>query len=549
MSRNSTHAAGSSKRHGGKIIDADFTLNIYRIINYLRRSRQDIEREKRTGEDTLAIQKRIMAKVLDDLGIPYDQVEEIGSGDRIETRPVFQQVLADLEQGKYNAIAAKEISRLGRGSYKDMGRIYDLLVTRRIYIITPYKIYDPQNPADAQQIRFALFFAREEFEMIKERLISAKYNLAHEGRWMSGITPFGYRLNPHTGRLEVVEEEAQVVRLIFALYVHGIEEEGITKDVSFRAIASYLTRMGVPTPGGAKSWNYMTVRRIIQNEVYIGTAKYRTSRRVDNKYYPRPQDEWIVVADAHEPIIDPETWFLAQQKFRSGRNLPNVKLDFSPCELAGLVVCAKCGRRMVRQYSVQRYRKKNGEISKYHKEFLWCPTPGCTTVKYRDVEAAILEYLKTLGSFDVQRLKEIFGEVYNKQREAAATIDTDELVEKKRAELKRRLKFICEKYEAGIYDDETFLERKGEIEKELSLLESIPTRKSSEPEPERDMLVLRENINTFLSAYQAAENKTLKNKLLRELISVVYLDKTGKGKFDLSIYPRFTFGSGESPQK
>ncbi|MGB9804939.1 recombinase family protein, partial [Desulfofundulus sp.] len=110
MARNITHPAGSSTGNRGKITDADFTLNIYRIINYLRRSRQDIEREKRTGEDTLAIQKRIMAKVLDDLGIPYDQVEEIGSGDKIETRPVFQQVLADLEQGKYNAVAAKEIS-------------------------------------------------------------------------------------------------------------------------------------------------------------------------------------------------------------------------------------------------------------------------------------------------------------------------------------------------------------------------------------------------------------------------------------------------------
>ncbi|MGB9803942.1 recombinase family protein, partial [Desulfofundulus sp.] len=367
--------------------------------------------------------------------------------------------------------------------------------------------------------------------------------------WMSGLTPFGYRLNLYTRRLEVIEEEAQVVRLIFALYVHGLEEDGISKDVSFRAIASYLTRMGVPTPGGAKSWHYMTVRRIIQNEVYIGTVKYRTSRRVDNKYYPRARDEWIVVANAHEPIVDPETWLLAQQKFRHGRNIPNVKLDFSPCELAGLVVCAKCGRRMVRQCSVQSYRKKNGEISKYHKEFLWCPTPGCTTVKYRDVEAAILEYLKTLGSFNVQRLKEIFGEVCSRQREAAATIDTGELVEKKRAELKRRLKFICEKYEAGIYDDDTFLERKSEIDRELSMLESIRSRKNPEPEPEREIPVLRENINTFLAAYEAPENKSLKNKLLRELISAVYLDKTGKGKFDLSIYPRFAFNSGPTPQK
>ncbi len=513
---------------------------IYYIINYLRRSRQDIEREKRTGEDTLATQKKIMSKILDDLGLPYDQVEEIGSGDKIETRPVFQQVLKDLEQGKYNAVAVKEIPRLGRGTYSDMGQIYDLLVSKRIYIITPYKIYDPQNPADARQIRFELFFAREEFEMIKERLESAKYNLAYEGKWMCGATPFGYRLNENTTRLEIIEEEAQIVRLIFTIYVYGLETNGFKRDVSFKAIASYLTKIGVPTPNRAKNWSYLSVKRIIENVAYIGTLKYRTRKRVGNRYFRRPESEWIVVEKAHDPIIDTETWELAQRKLINVRSQPHIKLDFSPCELAGLVVCAKCGHRMVRQYSIQNYVKKNGEKSTYHKEFLWCPTPGCTCVKYRDVESSIIEYLKILGEFDVLKLKEIFEATYNKQKENAATIDTSGAVERKKADLKRRLKFICEKYESGIYDDQLFQERKAELEKELSLLEAVMPINNEKPDLEPKMIKLKENINTFLGAYKEADNKTLKNKLLSELISVVYLNKTGKGKFDLEIHPRFT---------
>ena len=144
--------------------------NIYKIINYLRRSRQDIEKEKRTGEDTLSTQQKIMTKVLDDIGIPYDQVSEIGSGDKIETRPVFKQLLEDLKIGKYNGVAIRELSRLGRGNYSDMGIIYDLVVSKNIYIITPYKIYDPSNSSDVRQIRFELFMSREEFELVKDRL-------------------------------------------------------------------------------------------------------------------------------------------------------------------------------------------------------------------------------------------------------------------------------------------------------------------------------------------------------------------------------------------
>lgn len=510
--------------------------NIYNIINYLRRSRQDIEREKRTGEDTLATQKRIMSKVLDDFKSAYDQVEEIGSGDKIETRPVFQLVLKNLEEGKYNAVAVKEIPRLGRGAYSDMGKIYDLLVSKRIFVITPYKTYDPQNPADARQIRFELFFAREEFEMIKERLISAKYNLAHEGKWVCGAAPFGYRLVYNTGRLEIAEEEAQTVRLIYNLYVYGMEINGLQKDVSFRAIASYLTRMGLSTPRRAISWSHLTVRRIIENVVYIGTLKYCTRKRVANKYFDRPKNQWIIVEHAHEALIDTETWTKSQAKINEIKVNPHVKLDFSPCELAGLIICSKCGHHMVRQYSIQHYRKKTGKLSTYHKEFLLCPTTGCTCVKYRDVESSILNYLETLGKFNPIKLTELIKQYYKKQT-SLVSVNTAESVEKRISGLKRKLRFICEKFEAGIYNDQLFNERKKEIEKELSFLRSVNII-NNETVPDKVKVDIKENIKTFLDAYRQAGDKTLKNKLLRQLITSIHLNKTDKGKFNLTIRPR-----------
>ncbi|MDQ0176448.1 recombinase family protein [Bacillus chungangensis] len=90
------------------------------FLNYVRKSRCDEERERRTGEDALTEQKKLMAKLLDDMGIPYVQKFEVGSGVKIATRPVFKEVLEELKQGKYDAIAVKEISRLGRGSMSDM---------------------------------------------------------------------------------------------------------------------------------------------------------------------------------------------------------------------------------------------------------------------------------------------------------------------------------------------------------------------------------------------------------------------------------------------
>lgn len=126
---------------------------------------------------------------------PFTLKMEIGSGESIEGRPIFQDCLRDLENGAFQAIAVKEITRLSRGSYSDAGRIVNLLQSRRLLIITPYKVYDPRNPADMRQIRFELFMAREEFEMTRERMTGAKYTYAAQGKWISGMAPYGYTLN------------------------------------------------------------------------------------------------------------------------------------------------------------------------------------------------------------------------------------------------------------------------------------------------------------------------------------------------------------------
>jgi DNA invertase Pin-like site-specific DNA recombinase len=499
---------------------------ITNIVCYLRRSRQDIEKEKKTGEDTLLNQKKLMVKVLDDMGIPYDTFEEIGSGDRIDTRPVFQHVLNLLEQEKYNTIAVKEIARLGRGSYSDMGQIFDLIKEKRIFIINPYKIYDIENSADARQIRFELFFAREEYEMIKERMYSSKITLAYEGRWIVGAAPFGYQLNSKTTMLDVDEEKSKIIQMIFDLYTNNNYTE--------YSIATYLNQIGFDAPRNSK-WRVPTIKRILQNVVYIGTLKYRTRKRVNNKYFDRPKEEWIVVENAYEPIIDKETWEKVQEKMKNNY-IPRVKIDFSPCELAGLVICKKCGRRMVKQSSVQHYHKKNGTDSVYHKEFLWCTNKGCTFVKYRDVEKDILKFLEVIGQLEVDILKQQYEEYYIEKNK---TINIEVNIEKKKNELKRRLEFIYDKFESGVYSNEEFLERKSKIEKEVSGLNDLPKIQTNNIKTNKIFEDLKLQINNAVETYKNEGNKTVKNNILLSVIDKVFLTKTGKGKYDLEIIPRF----------
>lgn len=509
-------------------------FGIKNIVNYLRKSRQDEEREKKTGEDTLHEQKQLMDRVLTSYGIPFDQEPEIGSGDKISSRPVFQKVLQALKNGKYDAIAVKEISRMGRGSYTDMGTIFDLITEKRIFIITPYKIYDPTNPSDLRQIRFELFLSREEFETTRERLTGGRVNAAMEGKWVSGAAPFGYQYDSSTKRLVIKEEEAEIVRAIFDYYANGIVINGKRKLVQFRALASYLTRIGIKTIKGKAEWAPITVKRMLQNDRYIGVLRFRTNQTTaDGRRIPRPESEHIVVEDAHEPIIDMETWERVQDRIegRDTTSPNNTKLEFDPCELAGLCVCNVCGRKMIRQYSIQHYKKQDGSTNTYHKEFLWCKTTGCTFVKYRNVEEDLLEVLRYLADLDNSTLLDQLNAITNQKVETTNRDEIKKHIEQKNAELNRRMEFIYEKYESGIYTDEVFLERKAAIEKEIADMENVQIEEDpAESVEDLNADEVRSNISSVLEAYENSTHKSDRNAILREVFDHVVVEVLEKGR-------------------
>lgn len=515
--------------------DNKFLLDngVTNIINYLRKSRQDVEREKKTGEDTLKEQQTLMDRVLADYGIPYDQKPEIGSGDKISTRPVFRNIIEELRLGTYQAIAVKEISRMGRGSYTDMGIIYDLIIEKTIYIITPWKIYDPTNNTDLRQIRFELFLSREEYETTRERLNGGRYNAALEGKWIFGPPPFGYDVNPKTQKLVINEKEAEIVRLVFDYYANGIiTNTGKRKLVQFRALGTYLKRVGIKTITGKDEWSATFLNTFLSNERYIGTLRSNTRKSLpDGTRVPTEESEHIVVEDAHPPIIDPVTWETTQNRINNRDTHTNTKMDFEPSRLAGLCVCKKCGRKFVKRGNERTYTKKNGEVSRYDNEFLFCGTTGCTYIKYQQIENGILESLKVLKKLDPETLKaHLEYIVVDDGSPLESKEDVAKRIKSRKEEINRRMKFIQEKHESGIYTDSMFLERREELEKELEDLYKIDIEEETEENTEVDADLFKSKIDSVLSEYRESRNSADKNKLLHTIFSHVEIDVIKKGR-------------------
>ena len=505
--------------------------DISRIINYLRRSRQDVEREKRTGEDTLAAQKKLMKNTLDSYGIPYVQKEEIGSGDRISTRPVFIEVIEELKQNKYDAIAVKEISRMGRGSYGDMELIYDLLRDKRLYVITPYRVYDCTNESDLKQIRFELFLSREEFEMTRERLTTARYSAALEGKWMGNI-PFGYKRNKKNMRLEPIEEEAEVIKLIYNLYLNGYEG----KQVKEKAIATILTNSGIRTAKNCKDWDSTQVKRYLTNDAYIGVAKFRTTKRnSDGKIEVRPEEEHIIVEDAHEKIITVEEFEKVQEMKRSKPR--KSRKDAELFELSGVVTCKKCGRKAV----VNRYKRKR-QSGDYYDIYIKCNVGGCLSVKYQFAEEAILKLLKRLKDAPAEELLEIYKEQVKAEKAEKVQVSKSDLeahmkkeLEKRKKAAEDRLEFIVEKHFEGTYSDDMFKKFEAKILAELEEIKHLEENEgtqetaSAEEEIEYDGELIKNNLIKVIDVYESNASNDDKNELLRSIICELKMEITKAG--------------------
>lgn len=532
--------------------------SINNIINYIRKSRRDEEREKRTGEDTLAEQTQLMKRVLDDMGIPYVQKFEVGSGDKISSRPVFQTVLDDLRAEKYDAIAVKEISRLGRGSYSDMGIIYDLLIEKKIYIITPWKIYDPTNSSDQRQIRFELFLSREEFETTRERLIGSRYSYAMQGKYMSGMKPFGYDFDKQTQKL-VPNKDAEKVALFFNLYAYGVNGE----DIGLYALGTYLQDIGIKTPKGKNLWSRYVLHHILSNPVYIGTVRFRITEVKNGKRYVRPEEEHIIVENAHEPIVDQKTWDIVQKKLakykfsyaRKGKRIisPSNTPTYS---LTGVVKCGVCGYTLGINKTSRKYKKRDGTESIYVDSLVRCKSKRCTNVKYETVEKAILLFFKKLTELDDQKLKNMIKN-YIRSSRPEKTIDSNEeilkRIDQQLKSLEKRKNFIYEKFEDGIYTDNEFKERLRKVEEEKERIESSKKQLSSNNVNESKMINIEKfktNLKHLLEIYDTFDD-VRKNTILHMILDHVTCKvlktgtKTKEAELELDIKFRYKFLIGD----
>jgi len=505
-------------------------------VMYLRKSREDAELEKYGEGETLTRHYNILCELAKRHGlvISDDNIfRELVSGESIDARPEMQKLLRLVESGVVRNVLVVEVERLARGDTSDQGRVAKTFKYSHTKIITPMKVYDPDNEFDNEYFEFGLFMSRREYLTINRRLTQGKYESTSEGKFIASTAPYGYdrvKVEGGKGYTLVPNENAEYVKMIYEWTLQG---NGAIH------IAKMLQNIGAPTMTGGL-WSSATVRNILQNRTYCGYVSWqrrKTQKKlvegVEKKFRSRDEKYAQYFKGLHEPIIDEEMWERAKE-MRETRALPscNDNKNGLTNPLAGIVKCGFCGRTMqINTHQNKRIRMR-------------CPNLQCQcgSIYIDNVEKEMIDKLQDwLNGYSVTVDKEKKSNDRSRiVKDAIANLNAEA------QKISSQINKACELLELGVYDKDMFISRSQtlknsqiEIKEKLSELEQeLENIKAAD-----DGIQALPKVQEILDNYFDYDTKT-KNMLLKEILNYAVFKKekgtslVSNDTFDLEIFPK-----------
>lgn len=299
--------------------------NIKHVAIYLRLSRDE---ENLGIEQILDNHRQTLIALCNENNWSYEMFEEVASSSTIIKREQMVKLLERVQQDYFDAVVVMDIDRLSRDEY-DASDIKRILYQTETFIVTPYKMYDLTKDDDSLLLGITNLIASGEYKQILKRMRRGKEYAQKQGHWTNGIAPLGYTKDTKTKKL-VPNERAKDVQFIFS---------EIVKGTTIPELIRQLNKLGIKTRQGY-DFKYNSIQRIINNDAYKGTI---ASNKTIGQYKPRPKEEWIIVHNAHRPIVDEATWDSANKIVNEySFKAPRSKNRIYPT--SSLIYCANCGK-------------------------------------------------------------------------------------------------------------------------------------------------------------------------------------------------------------
>ena len=348
--------------------------NIKRCAIYTRKSVEDglekdfntLDAQREAGAAYIASQKAngwvCLPERYDDGGF---------SGGNMK-RPALQKLLKDAEAGLVDVIVVYKIDRLSR-SILDFGELSKKLDEWGVSFVAVTQDVNTSTSSGRMMLNILMTFSQFEREIVAERIKDKMSAHRRKGMWTGGVIPYGYK--PVDRKLQIVEEEAEVIRWMFKRFI---------EVQSPKQIALELNQRGVLTKKG-KQWDRAYISRLMGSPLYIGKIKY----------------EGEIYDGEHKAIIKPEVWKRVRKIAKSNNPIKDPKGRIETvAPLKGILRCGHCDGAMMPTYGLKKGKKYFYYVCSRdeHRVIKQCPV---NRVSAAEVEKTVLSQIRIVLQSDL----------------------------------------------------------------------------------------------------------------------------------------------------
>lgn len=251
-----------------------------------------------------------------------------------DSRENFQRMLADCRAGCIDQIITKSISRFARNTVTLLETVRELKSLGVDVYFEEQNIHTMNGDGELMLTILASYAEEESFSASENQKWRIRKDF-EQGK-ISSIHMIGYR-RKKDGTLEIIPEEAEIVRKIFQWYLSGMGRQ---------TIANRLNAEHIPTKNGLP-WTQESLKRILTNEKYCGDVLLQKYYTVDHLTKRTPLNDGVLpqyyAQDAHPPIVDRETFEAVQRLIQQQTEHFTGKQQSATYPFTGLIRCGCCG--------------------------------------------------------------------------------------------------------------------------------------------------------------------------------------------------------------
>ena len=496
---------------------------------YCRLSQDD----GREGEsNSISNQKEILAQFARANGFHNTMffVDDGISGTTFD-RPDFQRMQRMIENGEIGVVIVKDLSRFGR-NYLDVGEYLEIKYpTLGVRFIAIQENVDTLKNTGTEMMPFNNIFNEWYAAQTSKKIRAVWKSKAEKGERISQTVPHGYKKSEDNPKQWIIDEPAaKVVRYIFQLCIEGLGPTQIAhrlEDERILCPTAYAMANGRKTPNplpkrGEYAWDGATVKHILANRQYTGcTVNFKTtlvSYKV-HKTVHNPEEEWQIIPNTQEAIIDEDT-FNRVQELREGRRRNTATGRESL--FSGLLYCADCKSKLY--FCAAKSIKPHQE---FHRCSAYKESRGTCSIHFiREVvlREMMLELVKRVALF-IQQYEAVFLYMYAKKhnitketnvRNMKAAIEKDK---RRISEIDMMIERLYEDNVLGKIPDDRFSKMMGKYEAEQkALIEAVAKAEQALQTFEQDKVDLRIFLETIRKCTDIDElTPEIINRLIRRI--------------------------------